>query len=59
MFQVLPSLAQATEPACSRENQGFVKTKNYGDSGRTKLMESSVRELRRKAEFSRKQIVEV
>ena len=34
------SLAQAVEPACSRDSQEL-KTKNYGDPGRTKLMESS------------------
>ena len=44
---MLLSLAEAVEPACSRENQEF-KTKNYGDSGRTRLMESSVRELKKK-----------
>ena len=47
MFWVFLSLAQAVEPACSRDSQEL-KTKNYGDSGRTKLMESSVRELKEK-----------
>ena len=49
------SLAQAVEPACSRDSQEL-KTKNYGDSGRTKLMESSVRELKEK---KKKLIIEI
>ena len=48
------SLAQAVEPACSRDSQEL-KTKNYGNSGRTKLMESSVRELKEK----KKLIIEI
>lgn len=44
---MLLSLAEAVEPACSRENQEF-KTKNYGNSGTTKLMEGSLRELKKK-----------